>query len=191
MSREDFSTMAEIAEEEGVIEEKESDFIKNMVKFKNVKVQDIMTPFSVMEIADEKMSISNFYKKNPNLVFSRIPVYSNDPNEIDGYVLKDKILESIINNKGNSELSKIKRPLIISDYESKIPFIFEKFLKEREHISLVEDEYGTIRGLVTMEDIIETILGLEIVDETDLVVDLQALARKKRKTMKNKKPPKK
>ena len=66
---------------------------------------------------------------------------------------------------------------------------FEKFLKEREHISLVEDEYGTIRGLVTMEDIIETILGLEIVDETDLVVDLQALARK-RKTMKNKKPPK-
>ena len=191
MSREDFSTMAEIAEEEGVIEEKESDFIKNMVKFKNVKVQDIMTPFSVMEIADEKMSISNFYKKNPNLVFSRIPVYSNDPNEIDGYVLKDKILESIINNKGDSELSKIKRPLIISDYESKIPFIFEKFLKEREHISLVEDEYGTIRGLVTMEDIIETILGLEIVDETDLVVDLQALARKKRKTMKNKKPPKK
>ena len=155
--------MAEIAEEEGVIEEKESDFIKNMVKFKNVKVQDIMTPFSVMEIADEKMSISNFYKKNPNLVFSRIPVYSNDPNEIYGYVLKDKILESIINNKGDSELSKIKRPLIISDYESKIPFIFEKFLKEREHISLVEDEYGTIRGLVTMEDIIETILGLGLI----------------------------
>ena len=102
--------------------------------------------------------------------------------------VKDKILESIINNKGDSELSKIKRPLIISDYESKIPFIFEKFLKEREHISLVEDEYGTIRGLVTMEDIIETILGLEIVDETDLVVDLQALARKKRNIIKNKKP---
>lgn len=178
MKREDFSTMAEIAEEEGIIEEKESDFIKNLIKFKDVKVKTIMTPHSVMETADESTTINNFYKKS-NLVFSRIPLFSKNSNNINGYVLKDKILENIINKKGNSVLAKIKRPLIITDSESKIPFIFDKFLKEREHISLVKDKDGSIEGLVTLEDILETILGLEIVDETDQVEDLQLLAKKK------------
>ena len=178
MKREDFSTMAEIAEEEGIIEEKESDFIKNLIKFKDVKVKTIMTPHSVMETADESTTINNFYKKS-NLVFSRIPLFSKNSNNINGYVLKDKILENIINKKGNSVLAKIKRPLIITDSESKIPFIFDKFLKEREHISLVKDKDGSIEGLVTLEDILETILGLEIVDETDQVEDLQLLAKNK------------
>lgn len=178
MKREDFSTMAEIAEEEGIIEEKESDFIKNLIKFKDVKVKTIMTPHSVMETADESTTINDFYKKS-NLVFSRIPLFSKNSNNINGYVLKDKILENIINKKGNSVLAKIKRPLIITDSESKIPFIFDKFLKEREHISLVKDKDGSIEGLVTLEDILETILGLEIVDETDQVEDLQLLAKNK------------
>ena len=179
MKREDFSTMAEIAEEEGIIEEKESDFIKNLIKFKDVKVKKIMTPYSVMETANENMTISEFYKKS-NLIFSRIPLYSKNLNNINGYVLKDKILENIINEKGNSTLAKIKRPLIVIDPESKIPFIFDKLLKEREHISLVKDRTGSIKGLVTLEDILETILGLEIVDETDQVEDLQLLAKKKK-----------
>ena len=179
MKREDFSTMAEIAEEEGIIEEKESDFIKNLIKFKDVKVKKIMTPYSVMETANENMTISKFYKKS-NLIFSRIPLYSKNMNNINGYVLKDKILENIINEKGNSTLSKIKRPLIVIDPESKIPFIFDRLLKEREHISLVKDRTGSIKGLVTLEDILETILGLEIVDETDQVEDLQLLAKNKK-----------
>ncbi len=119
IKREDFSTMAEIAEEEGIIEEKESDFIKNMVKFRN-----------------------------------------------------------LINKKSDLKLSEIKRKIIITDYNSKIPFLFDKLLKEREHISLVKDKKGAIKGLVTLEDILETILGLEIVDETDKVEDLQAFAKK-------------
>ena len=171
--------MAEIAEEEGIIEEKESDFIKNLIKFKDVKVKKIMTPYSVMETANENMTISKFYKKS-NLIFSRIPLYSKNMNNINGYVLKDKILENIINEKGNSMLAKIKRPLIVIDPESKIPFIFDRLLKEREHISLVKDRAGSIKGLVTLEDILETILGLEIVDETDQVEDLQLLAKKKK-----------
>ena len=179
MKREDFSTMAEIAEEEGIIEEKESDFIKNLIKFKDVKVKKIMTPYSVMETANENMTISKFYKKS-NLIFSRIPLHSKNLNNINGYVLKDKILENIINEKGNSMLAKIKRPLIVIDPESKIPFIFDRLLKEREHISLVKDRTGSIKGLVTLEDILETILGLEIVDETDQVEDLQLLAKKKK-----------
>jgi CBS domain containing-hemolysin-like protein len=176
-SREDFSTMAEIAEEEGVIEESESDIIKNMIKFKDVRIRNIMTPFSVMKIASENISIEEFYNNNPNLSFSRIPVYTGKMDNITGYVLKDNILEYIVKKKGDLKLSEIKRKSVTSDYESPIPKTFDKLIKEREHISIVLDEYGTVRGLVTMEDIIETLLGREIMDETDLVADMQVLAK--------------
>jgi CBS domain containing-hemolysin-like protein len=178
-SREDFSTMAEIAEEEGIIEESESDIIKNMVKFKDVKIRNIMTPFSVMKIASEDSSIKDFYNKNPKLSFSRIPVYSNKMDNITGYILKNNLLEQIINKNGDSALSSIKRKSIFSNYESSIPKIFDKLIQEREHISMVIDEHGTVRGLVTMEDIIETLLGREIMDETDTVKDMQVLAKNK------------
>ena len=176
-TREDFSTMAEIAEEEGVIEESESDIIKNMIKFKDVRIRNIMTPFSVMKIASENISIEEFYNNNPNLSFSRIPVYKGKMDNITGYVLKDNILEYIVKKKGDLKLSEIKRKSVTSDYESPIPKTFDKLIKEREHISIVLDEYGTVRGLVTMEDIIETLLGREIMDETDLVADMQVLAK--------------
>ena len=179
-SREDFSTMAEIAEEEGVIEESESDIIKNMVKFKDVKIRNIMTPFSVMKTASEDESIKDFYDKNPKLSFSRIPVFFEKMDNITGYVLKDTILEQIVKNDGDSNLSSIKRKPIFSNYESPIPLIFDKLIIEREHISMVIDEHGTVRGLVTMEDIIETLLGREIMDETDTVIDMQALVKNKK-----------
>ena len=101
----------------------------------------------------------------------------NDSN-IESYVLKDTILEHIINNKGKLKLSEIKRPIIISQEYTKIPELFDELLKKREHISLVVDQYNTTLGIVTLEDIIETILGYEIVDETDMVDDMQVLAKK-------------
>ena len=179
-TREDFSTMAEIAEEEGVIEESESDIIKNMVKFKDVKIRNIMTPFSVMKIASESETIQNFYNKNPKLSFSRIPIYNEKIDNITGYVLKDNILEQIVKNNGDSLLKSIKRKAIFSNYESQIPQVFDKLIKEREHISIVTDHNGTVNGIVTLEDIIETLLGREIMDETDTVKDMQALAKSKK-----------
>ena len=184
-TREDFSTMAEIAEEEGIIEETESDIIKNMVKFKDVKIRNIMTPFSVMKIASESETIEDFYKKNPKLSFSRIPIYSKKTDNITGYVLKDNILEQIVKKNGNSQLVSIKRKSIFSNYESLIPKVFDRLIKDREHISMVTDEYGTVRGIVTMEDIIETLLGREIMDETDTVKDMQVLAKTKEQISKN------
>ena len=179
--REDISTLAEIAEEQGVIKEKDSDFIKNIVKLQNVKLREIMTPFSVIKSADMNSTIEEFYSENQNLPFSRIPIYSDNKDDIDYYVLKDTILEKLIQKKGKRKLSEIKRPIIKTSYDSKIPVLFDKLLKKREHISLVIDEFGAVRGIVTLEDIIETLLGLEIVDETDTVVDLQVLAKKRRK----------
>ena len=174
--REDISTIAEIAKEEGIIEEKDSKFIKNIVKLRNVSVKEIMTPYSVMVTADENLTINEFYKKNPELVFSRIPILNMS--KIEAYVLKDTILESIINNKGDFKLKEIKRPIIISSEKTKIPKLFDKLLKKREHISLVVDNSKNTIGIVTLEDIIETILGYEIVDETDMVDDMQMLAKK-------------
>ena len=179
--REDISTLAEIAEEQGVIKEKDSDFIKNIVKLQNVKLREIMTPFSVIKSANMNTSIQDFYLKNKKLPFSRIPIYSENKENIDYYVLKDTILENIIQKNGKKKLNDIKRPIIKIGYESKIPVLFDRLLKKREHISLVIDEFGAVRGIVTLEDIIETLLGLEIVDETDTVVDLQVLAKKRRK----------
>ena len=177
--REDISTIAEIAEEEGVLKEKDSDFIQNIVKFENVQLKEIMTPFSVMKIANENSTINDFYNKNNNLPFSRIPIFLNDKNNIDYYVLKDTILEKIIQKKGTLKLKDIKRKIIKVNYESKVPILFDRLLREREHISLATDKNGIIMGLVTLEDIIETVFGLEIVDESDTVVDLQVLARQK------------
>ena len=176
IKREDISIIAEIAKEEGVIEEKDSQFIKNIVKLRNVTLKEIMTPYSVMVTASEDLTIDEFYKQIPELNFSRIPILND--NKIESYVLKDTILESIINNKGKFKLSEIKRPLIISTEKTRIPKLFDKLLKKREHISLVVDKSDMPIGIVTLEDIIETILGYEIVDETDMVDDMQVLAKK-------------
>ena len=179
--REDISTIAEIAEEEGVIEEKDSLFIKNIVKLQNVKVKDIMTPFSVMKIADQNSTINEFYNQNNSLEFSRIPIYYKNTNTISSYVLKDTILEKIIQKKGELKLYDIKRKIIKTDHNSKVPVLFDQLLRDREHLSLVKDKQKKIKGIVTLEDIIETALGFEIVDETDTVVDLQVFAKQRKK----------
>lgn len=179
LSREDFTTMADIAHEEGVFQESESKVIKNLLKFDEICAKDIMTPRAVMKIADGSMSIKDFFEENPKLRFSRIPIYGESVDIITGYVLKDNVLEEIINENGDIPLSKIKRDLLVTKRNTPIPQLFETLIAKREHIALVVDEYGSVSGLVTMEDVIETLLGLEIMDESDNVEDLQLLARKK------------
>lgn len=178
ISREDFNAMADIAQEEGVFQESESTAIKNLIDFKNVLVKYIMTPRAVMKIASEDMKIQSFYDENPNLKFSRIPLFESSPDEITGYFLKDQLLESIINGKGNNALKTISREILITERNAPIKPLFDKFIEKHEHIALVVDEFGSLSGMVTQEDIIETLLGLEIVDESDGHEDLQALARK-------------
>ena len=178
LSREDFSIMTEVAQEEGVFEKSESTIIKNLLRFDQVLVKDVMTPRAVMKIASEKKTVAEFFKDNPKLRFSRIPVHGDKLDHIDGFVLKDTILEEMINNKGDVPLSEIKRDILITERNTPIPKLFDTFVKKREHVALVVDEYGSVSGLVTMEDVIETLLGLEIMDESDSVADLQELARK-------------
>ncbi|PKA98407.1 CBS domain containing-hemolysin-like protein [Flavobacteriaceae bacterium MAR_2009_75] len=178
LSREDFTAMTDIAHEEGVFEKSESTIIKNLLRFDEVLVKDIMTPRAVMKIASEKKTISEFFEANPKMRFSRIPVHGEKMDHIDGFVLKDNILEEMVNENGQVPLSEIKRDILVTERNTPIPKLFETLIAKREHIALVVDEYGSVSGLVTMEDVIETLLGLEIMDESDSVADLQDLARK-------------
>ncbi|MEX6627000.1 CNNM domain-containing protein [Tenacibaculum salmonis] len=177
LSREDFSAMTDIAEQEGVFHEDESNVIRNMLNFKDVQAKDIMTPRTVLISADENQTIQSFFDKNNLLNFSRIPVFSDNSDTITGYILKDQLLLALVEKKGNQPLKSIKRTILIAERNLSIPELFKKLIEQREHLALIVDEYGSVSGLVTQEDVIETLLGFEIMDESDNVADLQKLAR--------------
>ncbi|WP_248724662.1 CNNM domain-containing protein [Seonamhaeicola sp. ML3] len=178
LSREGFMAMTDIAQEEGVFQESESKVIKNLLTFKEVKAKDVMTPRTVMKTENETSTVEEFFKKNLNLRFSRIPVYSENADNISGLVLKDEIFKEMALKKGTKKLADLKRDIIVVSRNLPIPTLFEKLVESRNHMALVVDEYGSVSGLVTMEDVIETLLGLEIMDESDNVSDLQVQARK-------------
>ena len=178
LSREDFHAMTDIAEEEGVFEENESAIIKNLLTFKEVQAKDIMTPRTVLITADSDTTIQTFFEEHPKLHFSRIPIYKETADSISGFILKSEALEAIIKGKGKETLETLKREILVTNRNLPIPDLFEKFVSEREQIALVVDEYGTTSGLVTMEDVIESLLALENMDESDNVADLQLMARK-------------
>ena len=177
LSREEYIAITDAAVEEGVFEENETVLIKNILLFKSVKAKNIMTPYSVAVTAEESMTIEEFHQNNRDLIFSRIPVYEKTPNNVTGFVLKDEVLEEMLDEKGPEELRTLKKPVPISSMETPITNLFERFIEERSHMAILVDEYGNPVGLVTMEDIIETLLGLEIMDESDNVEDMQELAR--------------
>lgn len=115
--------------------------------------------------------------------FSRIPVYDNNKDYIVGYVLKDVVLKSVSDDEFQTRLSELMRPILSFNEDESIYQIWEKMLEKREHISIIVDEYGCLRGVVSMEDVIETMTGVEIVDEDDVAVDMQALAKEKSRLM--------
>jgi len=178
LSREGFLVMADMAHEEGVFQENESKIIKNLLNFKQILAKNIMTPRTVMKAEDENTSVEDFFNKNLNLRFSRIPIYSDDADNISGLVLKDEVFKEMALDNGTKKLAELKRDVIIINRDMPIPELFEKLVESRNHMALVVDEYGSVSGLVTMEDVIETLLGLEIMDESDNVSDLQDMARK-------------
>ncbi|WP_104735027.1 CNNM domain-containing protein [Hanstruepera ponticola] len=178
LSREGFMVMTDMAHEEGVFQESESKVIKNLLTFKDVQAKDVMTPRTVMKTENENITVEEFFNKNLNLRFSRIPIYVDTEDNIKGLVLKDDVFKEMALDNNKKKLSELKRNIIIVSRDLSIPILFEKLVESRNHMALVVDEYGSVSGLVTMEDVIETLLGLEIMDESDNVSDLQLQARK-------------
>ena len=182
MCREEVSAMVDVGTTEGIFRESESKLIKSCIALSGVKARQIMTPSIVVESACQDLTVKDFQAKQ-SWSFSRIPVYAGDKDYITGYVLKDAVLKLLSEDQFHVKLSDLKRPILTFREEESVFQIWEKMLEKREHISVIIDEYGGLRGLVTMEDIIETMTGVEIVDEDDVVVDMQALAKEKSRLM--------
>ncbi len=179
VSREELSVMASIGLDEGVFQENENRIIQNLIKLKMLKTFEIMTPRVVVVVANEDMTLEEFMQKKEFLHFSRIPVFSENKDNITGYVLRSAVFEFLAMDDENQKikLKKIKRE-IIAVHSLKPAFeVWDFLLEKKEHMALVVDEYGGMDGIITMEDIIESLIGLEIVDEKDSVIDMQQLAK--------------
>lgn len=179
VSREEVTAMVTVGTEEGVFESQEKDIIQNLFKLDNITVGEIMTPRTVVVMAQENSTLKEFYAIEEHRTYSRIPIYSENPDFITGIVLKQTVLENLAEDKFDMELRDIRRPILSYDEETPVGDVWEEMLKGKEHIAQVRNEYGCFLGVVTMEDIIETIIGQEIVDEKDTVADLQEYAREK------------
>lgn len=177
-SRIDFLAMAEIGAADGVIEKGESRIITNLLRFNAILASDIMTPRVVVQAASANASVGQFHDENPGLRFSRIPIFENDnKDQVVGFVLRHEVLSALVEGQKEKRLAELRRDLLVIETSSSIPHVFDKLIRERAHIALVVDEYGGMAGVLTVEDVIETLLGLEIVDELDREEDMQSLAR--------------
>ncbi len=178
ISEPEFRAITDSVIENGVIEDEESRILQNLMKFQSILVKSIMTPQIVIKAEEENTSIESFYEKNQDIPFSRIPIYHGELNQFSGFVLKDEVMESIIEKRGGEPLLSIARPITAVNEDTPIIRLFSKLIERKVHMAIVVDEYGMVSGLVTMEDLFETLIGLEIVDEMDDVEDMQVLARK-------------
>lgn len=178
LTRSEFAVMAQIGKDSGVLAEKEQVIIHNLLRFSRILVKNIMTPRIVVTTADESITIREFHEKHPELPFSRIPLYRDNADNITGCILKDEMMLNLIENHDEKLLSEIRRDIIVAHEALPIPDLMDMFIDKKEHMALVVNEFGGMEGIVTMEDIIETLLGLEIVDESDDTEDMQELARK-------------
>ncbi len=179
VSREEVAAMADMGEDEGVIDEDENKIIQNVIKLNNIKAYDVMTPRVVAATAPEKMTLKAFYRNDEYSHFSRIPVYAEEEDFITGYVLRSEALEELAEDHFSKTLGEIKRTIPLFNEEMSVADIWDSLLKHKEQIGGIIDEFGSFQGIITLEDIIETIFGLEIIDESDEVADMQQYARER------------
>ncbi len=177
LSREEFTALAELGQREGVFEENESRILKNLFRFASIRVKDIMTPRIVAYALPVDKTINEVIAEEDDFRFSRIVVYRENRDQVVGYVLKDQILLKAAQGKGDQPLDNLTREIMVVPDTMKLSALFDRLTGKLDHIAMVVDEYGGFAGIVTMEDIVETLLGMEIVDEVDAVTDMQELAR--------------
>ena len=184
VTRDEVAAIVTVGTQEGVLEKKENRMIQHLLKLDSITAHEIMTPSVVVSMAEEGMTLREFYADEEFKNHSRIPVYKGEESDyITGYVLRQEVLERLAEDKFDVKLGELARPILSFSEGEDVSAIWEKLLEKKEHISIIIDEYGCFRGIVTLEDVIETMLGFEIVDEKDEVVDMQELAKEQWKQM--------
>ena len=177
VSREEVSAMANVGEEEGVLDSGENKVIQNIMRLDEIKAYDAMTPRVVCSVAPEDMTLREYFENEDFEHHSRIPLYAESPEYITGYILRDDALEDLAEDKFDKKLGDIKRQISFFNEEANLDEIWQALLHSREQIALIIDDYGSFQGVLTLEDIIETVFGLEIMDEMDEVSDMQQYAK--------------
>lgn len=176
-SREEFSAMADIGEKEGKLRAQESTVFKNMLSMQDLKSKDIMTPRTVMVALQQDEEVDKVLEQLAKIPFSRIPVFGTDRDDIQGFVLKSDLLLAHARDQHATPLRECVKAIEAVPESMPLTTLLDYFLNKRAHLALVVNEYGGTAGLVTLEDVVETILGMEIIDEADRDIDMQALAR--------------
>ena len=171
--------MAELGGKQGRLAEQEIRIVKNILRLREMRVTDVMTPRMVILSLPESMIVEEFFWKYGSGHFSRIPVYKDDdPNQVTGFILRSDLLIAQARGNTKSTLLTYRREISALPESSSLANAFDQFLRQRAHIMIIVDEYGSVEGLLTLEDILETILGMEIIDESDATEDMQKFARK-------------
>ena len=178
LSRSEFSAMAETITEQGVLQKQEFGIIKNLLRFESVRAQDVMTPRTVVIAADENQTIGTFNTQRPALRVSRIPVYDGTIDHVTGFVIRSELLTRLVEGKQELLLKDLKRPIVMVGESDLLPDVFNTLIAQQAHIAVVVSQYGGTSGILTMEDVVETLLGMEILDEFDRTADMQGMARK-------------
>ncbi len=178
VNREEFSALADIVRREGLFDPKESRVLANVLRFRKLTAEDIMTPRIVVVGFDETQTIADVYADEHQLRFSRFPVYKGDLDNVTGMVLKHDMLVRIARDEDDTPLHTIRREIHTVSSKTRVTDLLDAMLRTRQHQMLVIGPYGGSVGVVTLEDVVETLIGMEIVDETDDVTDMQILARK-------------
>ncbi len=182
-SREEFAALADVGVESGQIEVEESRIVKNLFRFRELRVETIMTPRTVVFALQQDLTVDEALTQHPDLPYSRIPVFGKSQDAVHGFVLKVDLLRSQLSGEGSVPLRKLARKVKVVPKTASLEAVFDRLLDERLHILMVIDEFGSLAGLVTLEDVVETLIGTEIVDEADQVEDLRELAMIKGKEL--------
>lgn len=178
LSRHEFAALAELGEREGQLAEREAEVLRNMLMLRHTRVRDAMTPRPVVFSLPRVTTVEEFFAGYEATRFSRIPVFGDDPDELESFVLRSDLLLAQAKGDGAAQLADFERPLPVLPESLSLAEAFNSVLRVRAHIVQVVDEYGVVVGILTLEDIIETLLGLEIVDEGDEAEDMQEHARR-------------
>jgi CBS domain containing-hemolysin-like protein len=176
-SREEFAAMAELSVEEGQLEAQESAIFKNLLRMRKTPISDVMTPRTVVFSLPAGLRVGDFFAIYDHHRFSRIPIYAENRDDVTGFVLRSDLLLAQAGGNSDKQLSNYSRDLPVMMATMSLARAFDEFMRHRTHIMLIVDEYGGVKGLLTLEDLLETLLGLEIIDEGDKDVDMQQLAR--------------
>lgn len=178
LSREELVAMASVGAESGQIQESESTIIQNLFRFDSLRVTDIMTPRTVMTALPETINVREAWERLADTPFSRIPVYGEDTDDVTGFVLRNDVLTRVARDEFDESLRDLRRDILAVPVSVSLMTLFQRLLEKRQHMAIVVDEYGSTRGLVTLEDLVETLTGMEIMDETDDIEDMRVLARR-------------